>query len=136
MRTMKRRGRVGDTEHRRSLAKLISSHKRRAAQHSQSIDYTAADLLQLAQETTHCPYCGDELKPGKYQYDHIKPLSRKGSASISNMQCLCSRCNKRKSSLDDVEFQMLNKALDDIADAVGDSYVKCKVLKALAMSRF
>jgi 5-methylcytosine-specific restriction endonuclease McrA len=133
---MGKRRHIGDDRHRRSLPSLIASHKRRAAQHGQSIDYTAQDLLRLATDTTHCPYCGDTLKPGHYNYDHIKPLSRGGSCSITNMQVLCSRCNRRKGALDSVEYLMLINALDGIANTVGDTFCKCNVLKRLSASRF
>jgi len=43
-----------------------------------------------------CAICGRRTEFFDGEVDHIKPLSKGGSNSPSNLQWLCSRCNKLK----------------------------------------
>lgn len=43
--------------------------------------------------------CQDEL-----EVDHIIPISNGGEQHVQNMQCLCSKCNLRKSNMHDGVF--------------------------------
>lgn len=53
----------------------------------------------------HCQDCGVSTPPSKRgtyedeapELDHIKPLSKGGDHSYQNTQCLCRRCNQKKS---------------------------------------
>jgi 5-methylcytosine-specific restriction endonuclease McrA len=45
-----------------------------------------------------CQSCGKDLEISEMEADHIKPHSRGGLTVLSNAQCLCIDCNRRKSS--------------------------------------
>jgi len=50
-----------------------------------------------------CNYCSKELF-GKFDVDHIQPLSKGGNNTNGNIQILCPSCNRRKSNLDEAVF--------------------------------
>lgn len=50
----------------------------------------------------HCVRCG---KYDFMQKDHICPISKEGSHSITNIQPLCSRCNQMKGYWDIVDYR-------------------------------
>lgn len=43
-----------------------------------------------------CGICGGEVEPGDVHLDHIKPFSKGGPTSVSNLQVAHSLCNMRK----------------------------------------
>jgi len=45
-----------------------------------------------------CAICGKKTEFDYGEVDHIKPLAKGGSNSPSNLQWLCTRCNKLKGS--------------------------------------
>jgi 5-methylcytosine-specific restriction protein A len=49
-----------------------------------------------------CEDCGGLLKPGKYQYDHIKPRGFGGDNSLQNCLVRCVRCHLKKTMDDDM----------------------------------
>lgn len=49
-----------------------------------------------------CEGCGGMLKPGQFQYDHIKPHAMGGDSSLANVQLLCTACHIAKSQTDDM----------------------------------
>lgn len=71
-------------------------HKRRAAIHSNgetlTIDPDEWDAL-CAKYDNRCLACGAKKK---LEQDHIVPISKGGSNSISNVQPLCRSCNSKK----------------------------------------
>lgn len=42
-----------------------------------------------------CKACGSD---GPLEVDHIQPHSKGGSSDLKNLQCLCLKCNRRKSN--------------------------------------
>jgi len=57
---------------------------------------TLRDLLIFFLEHDHCQLCGSV---GPLSIDHVVPLSKGGSNSLSNLQALCCLCNSSKGSL-------------------------------------
>lgn len=63
----------------------------------------------LERDDCTCQICGisrkylDDMAPGLGEYlrleiDHIVPIAQGGTSDISNLQCLCWRCNAKKGS--------------------------------------
>ena len=52
-----------------------------------------------------CKLCGKKLTQEDYTIDHIVPVSRGGTNQLSNLRCLCERCNKLKA--DDLDPEMI-----------------------------
>jgi len=65
--------------------------------------YVSSHLL----EAKPCHYCNEPLDTCKWSLDHAIPLSRGGSHKVRNLRVCCGRCNRRKGSLTNVEFIML-----------------------------
>ena len=53
-----------------------------------------------------CRYCKSKEN---LTIDHKIPLSRGGTDDLSNLQCLCKRCNQIKSSVRDDEIKRIIK---------------------------
>jgi 5-methylcytosine-specific restriction endonuclease McrA len=49
-----------------------------------------------------CEDCGGLLKPGKYQYDHIKPRGMGGLNTLENCRVRCTACHVQKTMDDDM----------------------------------
>lgn len=45
-----------------------------------------------------CQICGKKCSAAEIEIDHIKPVSKGGKTTISNLQVLCQTCNRRKSN--------------------------------------
>ncbi len=61
-----------------------------------------------------CVYCGEESSAAKeasrkaiLSVDHIKPITRGGSAAVENLACCCRQCNGEKSDRTPEEWNML-----------------------------
>lgn len=52
-----------------------------------------------------CALCGVTKKDSPLDVDHIIPRNRGGSNDISNLQVLCSKCNRSKRDKDDTDFR-------------------------------
>ena len=60
--------------------------------------HTHGDILRiLASQDFKCVYCAKDIADG-YHVDHRMPLALGGSNWPDNLQCLCMRCNTRKSA--------------------------------------
>lgn len=69
-------------------------HRRRARIRGSGGNYTAKEWLALcAEHGFRCLCCGEQ-KP--LTVDHVIPIVRGGSNTISNIQPLCKRCNNKK----------------------------------------
>jgi ATP adenylyltransferase len=60
----------------------------------------------LADGDFRCALCGATDKERPLDVDHIIPRSRKGSNDKSNLQILCSKCNRAKGNKDDRDFRV------------------------------
>lgn len=49
-----------------------------------------------------CEDCGGQLKPGKYQHDHIKPKGMGGLNTLENCRVRCIRCHLIKTLEEDM----------------------------------
>lgn len=70
--------------------------------------FDSEDLNRIYKmQNGRCPYCKERLN-GKYQIDHIKPLSSGGSNYPNNIQLLCYKrelgCNQKKGNKDPIEY--------------------------------
>lgn len=69
---------------------------RRARMKGAEGHHTAEDeQAQYAAQNGKCWYCGEKLN-GKYEIDHINPLSRGGSNWPDNLVATCAFCNRSK----------------------------------------
>ena len=55
----------------------------------------------------HCALCGATVNERMLDIDHIIPRSKGGKTEYSNLQVLCSKCNRSKRNLDDTDFRDL-----------------------------
>lgn len=53
----------------------------------------------------HCALCGATTNDRMMDVDHIIPRSKGGKTEYSNMQVLCSKCNRSKRNTDDTDFR-------------------------------
>lgn len=49
-----------------------------------------------------CEDCKGQLKPGKFQFDHIKPHGLGGESTLENCRVRCVRCHLVKTMDDDM----------------------------------
>jgi 5-methylcytosine-specific restriction endonuclease McrA len=56
----------------------------------------------LARAKGMCEDCGGQLKPGKYQFDHIKPHGMGGESTLDNCRVRCVVCHLKKTMDDDM----------------------------------
>jgi ATP adenylyltransferase len=59
----------------------------------------------LSSADHRCALCGITAMDRPLDVDHIIPRSRGGSNDISNLQTLCSKCNRTKGNKDDTDFR-------------------------------
>ena len=71
--------------------------KRRARKHNAPVnDFTPAQWRDMQEHYDHrCAYCGKRAK-GHLTQDHITPLSKGGSHTLSNIVPACRSCNSKK----------------------------------------
>ena len=90
------------------------------------IDNPVPDSLRyrvLKKSNFRCDLCGATKQDRPLDVDHIIPRSRRGKTEESNLQVLCSKCNRSKSNKDDTDFRDI-KFLDKDKDCIF-----CKKLK-------
>jgi 5-methylcytosine-specific restriction endonuclease McrA len=49
-----------------------------------------------------CEDCGGQLKPGKFNFDHIKPHGMGGASTLENCRVRCVVCHLQKTLDDDM----------------------------------
>ena len=76
-------------------AKANNRRKRRAARHASPGSFTAEEFEALCESYgNRCLACGET--EAVLEADHVVPLTKGGSDSISNIQPLCGSCNRKK----------------------------------------
>jgi predicted restriction endonuclease len=76
-------------------AKINNLRKRRAARHASRGNFTVEEFKELCESYANkCLVCGDT--EAVLEADHVVPLTKAGSDSISNIQPLCGSCNREK----------------------------------------
>jgi len=72
------------------------------------IDNPVPDSLRykvLKKSNFRCDLCGATKYDRPLDVDHIIPRSKKGKTEESNLQVLCSKCNRSKGNKDDTDFR-------------------------------
>jgi 5-methylcytosine-specific restriction endonuclease McrA len=49
-----------------------------------------------------CETCNARLRPGRYRYDHRTPDTFGGTATLDNIQVICSACDNEKTYKSDI----------------------------------
>src|SRR5215207_6803004 len=76
-------------------AKTNNLRKRRAARHASRGSFTVQEFKELCESYGNkCLACGDA--EAVLEADHVVPLTKGGTDSISNIQPLCGSCNRKK----------------------------------------
>lgn len=84
----------------RVCARRLERATRRALERGASGRYTWAEVTRLWLATGKaCAYCATPVTNAELQPDHVQPLSRGGSNSITNIVPCCAPCNREKGSL-------------------------------------
>lgn len=118
-----------ETCHKRNLLKVvgrilkkISSAKgslvSRSKKYGVECNVTTEELRQLVYENygEPCKYCGKILTVDTLVFDHIIPISKKGSSNIENLQIICKSSNGVKGSLTEDNFNILLDWLQTIPE--------------------
>lgn len=85
------------------------THSRRVRISGGKLSHGLCEKLLILQNHK-CPCCSKKL--ANYHIDHIYPLALGGKHEDQNIQLLCPSCNRRKSSIDPIEFmQRIGKLL-------------------------
>ncbi len=79
-------------------------HLRRAREKGNGGQFNGNDIAELLRaQRGKCAICRKRLQ-GKYEIDHIIPLARGGANRRSNLQILCSPCNRSKNVKDPIDY--------------------------------
>jgi len=82
------------------------------------IDNPVPDSLRykvIKKSNFRCDLCGATKYDRPLDVDHIIPRSRKGKTEESNLQVLCSKCNRSKGNKDDTDFRQ-TEFVDEVED--------------------
>ena len=85
------------------------ARKRRAAKMSARGSHTKSEIYEIIDiQGWRCanPNCLADLSEHGYDVDHVWPLSRGGSNSAENLQCLCKSCNSSKGAKLPINWMM------------------------------
>jgi 5-methylcytosine-specific restriction endonuclease McrA len=102
----------------RKNSNIFSSHRRRAREYGQTLDYTCESLRVLVETSASCDYCGVALTTSNFTIDHMTPTSRCGPHAIRNLVVCCVRCNQTKGRLTHGEFHQLVELLKTCPPAI------------------
>lgn len=84
--------------------KSSHKHNRRARLAGTGGKHTSADIAEiLKMQKNRCAYCRVKLK-GKYEIDHITPVSAGGRNDRTNLQATCSFCNRSKGAIEPLKY--------------------------------
>ena len=71
----------------------------------------------LKNSNFRCELCGATNKDRPLDVDHIIPLSKNGPTEESNLQVLCSKCNRSKGNKDNTDFRKI-EFKDKVEDCI------------------
>lgn len=80
---------------------------------SERIELTKEQKQEMLDECEYkCSKCEQQVKKGKYQFDHIVPLAAGGSNEVDNIQVLCIEChhNKTREEQQNSDYIFVNKS--------------------------
>ncbi len=70
----------------------------------QSVKFNRRNIF--ARDSNRCQYCGKKFPTSELSLDHVKPRSKGGETSWTNIVCCCVDCNVRKGGRTPVEARM------------------------------
>jgi len=96
-------------EHKTFMARTrnsFASHRRRAQDAGQELDYTLDHLRQHVAWHLEkpCTYCGKPMTAKTFSVDHRNPVKRGGQFTWDNLQIIDTRCNQIKGTMNDAEY--------------------------------
>lgn len=114
----------------RRTRNAIESHRVRAREVNQTLDYGLDELRCKVREAQQLPccYCGVTLTDSNWSCDHATPTSRDGSYNLWNLEICCSNCNTTKGILTHEEFSQLLAIMSDWPSRARVD-VRCRLLK-------
>jgi 5-methylcytosine-specific restriction endonuclease McrA len=82
------------------MVRYTTKDKEAIAKYQKQEKWTKPDLMTGEREFIgyKCNGCGDTFPLRNLEVDHIRPLSKHGGLNPSNLQLLCSACNRQKGS--------------------------------------
>jgi 5-methylcytosine-specific restriction endonuclease McrA len=115
--------------HKRNLSKVVDRILKRAdttknalvvrsKKYDVECKITVEELRQLLFDFygTKCKYCDNILTINNLVFDHIIPISKRGSSNIENIQIICKSSNGMKGSLQEDNFELLLNWLETVPD--------------------
>jgi HNH endonuclease len=76
----------------------------------------------LKRENQICSVCGNSVKDGDIEFDHIIPWSKGGSSEESNIRLLCSSCNRKKGKKYEEEY-LVNNVSDHLTEPSSENTI-------------
>ena len=88
---------------------LKSTLKRRSKEYEVEFDINLKEIRNEIYSSygEKCKYCSHRLNIRNMVCDHIVPLSLGGNSTLTNLQLICDRCNRRKGPLTDRQYGQL-----------------------------
>jgi 5-methylcytosine-specific restriction endonuclease McrA len=125
-----------DAKFKARTRQMYATLKRRAgSQTIPTLDDIRAELNFTFRSEPRCPYCRRNMSVADVSLDHKTPLSRGGLASMGNTQFVCMGCNKSKGNMDDAEYRVLLRKLDEVEAETANFTLKAKILTALRIEQ-
>ena len=110
---------------------LRSSLRKRSKEYEVefNISLKAIRILLLKAYGKQCKYCKNKMTIKNTVCDHIIPLSLGGKSTLRNLQMICARCNTRKGTLTDRQYNKILSWLKRQPEIV-EKYVLRKLAKS------
>ena len=110
---------------------LRSSLRKRSKEYEVEFNKSlkAIRILLLKAYGKQCKYCKNKMTIKNTVCDHIIPLSLGGKSTLRNLQMICARCNTRKGTLTDRQYNKILSWLKRQPEIV-EKYVLRKLAKS------
>lgn len=78
------------------------------------IDFNLDHIINMALNIVGkpCKWCGKNIKPKTFCFDHKIPLSRDGTFKLDNLDIIDSACNQKKGKLLESEYSKILQLID------------------------